>query len=143
MEDVNELKWNITNPSSNDGETFYLYCDNGYFLLLQIMYSTMNSWQHSIQISCRIHGPDSYKKAVTWSKYAADFSLSADKLSVKCDPFKITRIKDLDYNVKVKSNDIDLDINLESISGGFRTKEKHLFELECYSMEDSNLRNVY
>ena len=80
--------------SSTHAKTFYITLADSTFLLLQLVYSTMNSWSHSVQATLRIYpGPDSksgaVKKAKTVGLGAGDFHVSKDGLSVDTGTLKI------------------------------------------------------
>ncbi|KAJ3254860.1 putative cell survival pathways protein [Boothiomyces macroporosus] len=120
--ELKDLEFSNSVPSAADGPTFYLTTDSGYYILIQMIYSSMNSWSHSIQIACRIHGPNGYKKTKTESKGASDFKMSSDKLSADCKPMSVKYIE-------VSFDDGDIVMNFQVVSlGTVRIGSgKHLF----------------
>ena len=87
--------WDLkTSSSSTHAKTFYITLADSTFLLLQLVYSTMNSWSHSVQATLRIYPAlDSkkgvVKKAKTVSLGASDFHLSKDQYSVETGTLNI------------------------------------------------------
>ncbi|KAJ3301557.1 putative cell survival pathways protein [Kappamyces sp. JEL0829] len=78
--------WKLKDSSScTHSKTFYIILKDKTFLLFQCVYSTMNSWSHSVQCTLRVYpgssaGPSRVGKTVGLG--AHDFRLGKDSLSV-------------------------------------------------------------
>ena len=110
-ESAQEFKWEIPEASVTLGPTFYVHADS-MFVLMQMVYSTMNSWSPSVQITARVYGSNGEKKFSTISESSTGFEVSDDWLSAKCGPMTIDRVAgdELKYRVVFDTPDLKLDI---------------------------------
>lgn len=83
-------QWNLhASASSTHAKTFYFLLQDSTFILIQLVYSTMNSWSHSVQATMRVYRKDGTKKSKTVGLGASDFHLSNDNLTVDTGVLKI------------------------------------------------------
>ncbi|KAJ3299841.1 putative cell survival pathways protein [Borealophlyctis nickersoniae] len=125
-----DLKWVLEPSYGTEANTFYVHTNAGYFLLLQIVYSTMG-FSPNVQISCRYYGPDNSKQGHQTNVSGSYFRLSEDRLSVTCDPMavKFDPVKS-SYKVTLSSpSPIIADFTFEAVDGFFQVNNgKVLFK---------------
>lgn len=129
---VEEFKWEIPVSSTNVGPTFYVTTDK-MFVLLQMIYTTINSWSPSVQLTARVYGVDGTKKFSTISESASSFIMSQDSYSANCGPMAVTKLQDdngnLVYQVTYDTPELKVDITHTSLSKSFQLGTgQHLFD---------------
>ncbi|KAJ3033721.1 putative cell survival pathways protein [Rhizophlyctis rosea] len=85
---LEKLKWVLEPSNGTEGNTFYVTTNDGHFLLLQIVYSTMG-FSPNVQIAMRFYGPNGFKKGHSANVAGGNFHLSEDRLSVQCAPMNV------------------------------------------------------
>ncbi|KAJ3249513.1 putative cell survival pathways protein [Chytriomyces hyalinus] len=84
-----DVKWQLEYPTAaTEAFTFYITADSGIYVLAQMVYSTLGL-APSVQMTCRLYGPNKEKFAQTLAPATTSFLLSDDKLSVTCEQFSI------------------------------------------------------
>ncbi|KAI8925257.1 oxidative stress survival, Svf1-like protein [Entophlyctis helioformis] len=116
------FKWVVNLSGSTEGQQFYFITDSGVVGFVQLVYSTMNSWSHSTQITARIYLPDNTIKCKAPSGNAGGFKLSDDRLSVSASGIiSITHKPDAggpapSYKITFNSpGEIDIDIDVAGL----------------------------
>ena len=119
--EIEEFKWEPPVSSANIGPTFYITTDK-LFILLQMIYSTVNTWSPSIQLTARVYGQDGTKKFSTLSESTSNFITSDDLYSASCGPMSVTKIdgEKLEYRVKFDTPDLKIDILHTAVSEAFK-----------------------
>jgi hypothetical protein len=59
------LKWIDPEPSTVQGITCYVTFKD-YYMFYQIAYTTLNSWSHGCQVTCRVFGKNCKKTNAGW-----------------------------------------------------------------------------
>ncbi|KAJ3107193.1 RNA-dependent ATPase [Phlyctochytrium planicorne] len=86
---ADDLKWVLDNPSSTEAQTFYLTLENGIFLFVQAVYSTMGM-SPSVQLTLKVYSlPGGGSKSKALNLGSGSFIMSEDRLSVDCENISI------------------------------------------------------
>jgi hypothetical protein len=86
-----------------------------------MIYSSLNSWSPSVQLTARIYGPNGLKKIALISESGSNLKLSKDKLSSECGPMKFEFLNEgLGYKVSYNTKDLKIDFTVKAIGRGFQ-----------------------
>ncbi|KAI8853374.1 oxidative stress survival, Svf1-like protein [Chytridium lagenaria] len=87
--ELDDLKWVLEPSSTTEGQTFYFTLDNGIFMFVQAVYSTMGL-SASVQLTTKIYNlPGGGEKTKAISHGGGSFKVSEDRLSVECEQITI------------------------------------------------------
>ncbi|KAI9098875.1 oxidative stress survival, Svf1-like protein [Phlyctochytrium arcticum] len=98
------LKWVLTSGAT-EANTFYLHTHTGDMVLVQIAYSSLNSWSPSVQVSASFHGSDNKtKKRYTANISGSSLTVASDGISVTCENLTSVYNKDTQsFHVTLKA----------------------------------------
>lgn len=121
---LSSFEWKLDHNSTTEGQVFYVMDRSGLFAVVQLVYSSMNTWAHNLQISARIHLPSGLKKSLSFSHSASTFKITKDRLSCECHPIgKVTKHETgLGYNIHFKADGIDINLQLVATDGAVQLK---------------------
>lgn len=126
-----DFKWTLPVSHTTIGPTCYVTSENGIFILIQMVFSSLNSWSPSVQLTARIYGPNGLKKVALISESGANLNLSKDKLSSECGPMAFKFLDDgLGYKVSYNTHDFKIDFTVKAIGGGFQTEDGHHYFID-------------
>ncbi|EGF79422.1 hypothetical protein BATDEDRAFT_89507 [Batrachochytrium dendrobatidis JAM81] len=126
---LDNLKWVLEPSFTTEAQTFYITAHNGIFALFQLVYSSINSWSPSVQITARVYMPDGVKKIKSVSLAGSALELSADKLSATCSNMTITYKADAStvgpsYIVKLDvSPELLVEFNMDAVVEAYQINE--------------------
>lgn len=112
---ADKYRWILKSSSTTQGQVFYVMAKNGALMVLQLVYSSMNSWSHSVQAGCRIHIPGQPPKTLNVSLGASAMQISPDKLSVTANPIAITHTAPLTFHLTYKKDDVDVNVDFACV----------------------------
>ncbi|KAJ3116842.1 putative cell survival pathways protein [Phlyctochytrium bullatum] len=127
---VDDLKWALEPSSTTEGQTFYMTLDNGGFMFVQAVYSTMGL-SPSVQLTTKIYNlPGNKEKSKALSHGGGAFRVSEDRLSVDCEQISINfDWSTKEYNVTFNAGaDCSIDFKFIPESDFFKVNDgKFLF----------------
>lgn len=128
--ELDALKWKLEPASTTEGQTFYVTTNEGLFAFVQVVYSSINSWSPSVQITARVYTPDGNKKVINKTVGGPALELSADRLSLKCDTAELkykegSHPRPFYHIVFSVVPDLLIEIEFESIVDVFHTAKDH------------------
>ncbi|KAI8805910.1 oxidative stress survival, Svf1-like protein [Cladochytrium replicatum] len=117
-----DCRWELRAVGATEGQTFYVTAKDGSFGFVQLVYTTINSWNPSAQLTCRLFRADGTKYHKTYSYWGSSFQLSEDKRSAQCEHVKITWSPDPGFfHVVVQdAPELIVDFKFEPIDRGFQ-----------------------
>ncbi|KAJ3219309.1 putative cell survival pathways protein [Dinochytrium kinnereticum] len=123
--EYDDLKWVMEPSSTTEGQTFYMTLDNGVFMFVQAVYSTMGL-SPSVQLTIKIYNlPGGKEKTKALSFGGGSFKLSEDRLSVDCEQISIKFDSNtLQYRVVFNaSSDCTMDFTFKPESEFFKVND--------------------
>jgi hypothetical protein len=106
-------QWDLkSSTKSAHSKTFYIMLPDKTFILFQAVYSTMNSWSHSVQCTLRVYpGGAAASVAKTIGLGASDFKLSNENRSLDTGALKIYLVNGKDYQLYYRDEKSGLELD--------------------------------
>ncbi|KAI9731340.1 MAG: putative cell survival pathways protein [Cirrosporium novae-zelandiae] len=116
------LKWATLEVTSVETQTFYVICDSGHVVMVQVIYSNVAGVQVTCQFNCKVTYPDRTKPNLWSSDPLEGHGFDEDKLSFYADMVSIDLDDDAKcYTIKSAINeDSIVDVNFTRSSPGFQ-----------------------
>ncbi|KAF4977447.1 hypothetical protein FZEAL_6011 [Fusarium zealandicum] len=108
-----DLKWLVMDSTSVETQSFYIFGENGYVALAQVIYSNVAGIRTTCQFNCKVFNPDHTKPHLWCSTPLNNHEFSEDKTSFYADDCAVELSEDGTYYTIKSLNDERAIVNLK------------------------------